>query len=590
MRLGLLFVLLALPAGAQSARSREFLRAHPWVADPELRLRQGDDAAWARPTLDDGEWQRIGARELPSNNGIYWVRARVSLAERQAGNPIDALAVAVVASYEIYWDGQLLGRSGVVGPDRISEVPGALDQVFHVPDALLTPGEHIVAFRMASFHTGFPGNTYALYFGLTTQRDYFTARSRAAAFAIIAVGGGFVLGVLLLLVGLLVQRRPAPILFGLLCLCASAVQALQAWRALFHYSYDWHFPRVAAQIASVAALGALLVAFVAVFFRVPRPWAWVGVGALATTAIGGWLINFSDANAILEILWWSALLLALGLAGWAWRRGERRAAFVVAGLLASCGILARSSVEFREESFLHGMGAALLGCIVALTLQLRADRQAARQAQLTAARLEIELLKKNIQPHFLLNTLTTLTEVIELQPKIAVQLIEALAAEFRLLARMAGERLVPMREELELCREHLRIMSLRREVRYVLRAEQVDEDALVPPALFLTLVENGLTHARPRVGDVEFVLRGAKEGDAERYVFHSPGGGPTGGANGKTPSPAREIATEGTGIRYVKARLEESFAGRWKFASGPAGTGWETAIEYRRTRLERGGA
>lgn len=211
------------------------------------------------------------------------------------------------------------------------------------------------------------------------------------------------------------------------------------------------------------------------------------------------------------------------------------------------------------------MGATLLGCIVGLTLQLRADRQSARQAQFTAARLEIELLKKNIQPHFLLNTLTTLTEVIELEPKTAVTLIEALAAEFRLLAHMAGRRLVPMRQELELCREHLRVMSLRRDVRYSLRTEQVDEEALVPPAVFLTLVENGLTHARARRG-VEFLLRSCRDGDTERHVFLAPRGAPAeaeGPANAPASVTAVDTAVEGTGSRYVKARIEESFAGRW---------------------------
>jgi len=38
-------------------------------------------------------------------------------------------------------------------------------------------------------------------------------------------------------------------------------------------------------------------------------------------------------------------------------------------------------------------------------------------------------------------------------------------------------------------------------------------------------------------------------------------------------------AKEGTGLRYIKARLEESFTGRWKYAGIPIPGGWETMIE-----------
>ena len=41
----------------------------------------------------------------------------------------------------------------------------------------------------------------------------------------------------------------------------------------------------------------------------------------------------------------------------------------------------------------------------------------------------------------------------------------------------------------------------------------------------------------------------------------------------------REARREGTGLRYVKARLEESFADRWTMTAGPVEGGWRTVIE-----------
>jgi hypothetical protein len=581
--LGLAFAIFVELAGAESAGPREFERTHPWGTALELRFQRGDDPAWSAADFDHTAWPRIGRRELPSNEGVYWLRAHVTVPERAPDGSVDAIAIAIVASYELYWDGQLIGRNGTVGTSPLTERPGKLDQIFPLPGALSRPGEHVLAMRISSYHSGFPGDTYGVLLGPTTQREYYTARSRGAAFATVAVGGGFVLGILMLLVGLLVHRRPAPVLLGLVCLAAALVQAIQAWRSLFHYDYPWHFPRLVALIASVGLLGMLLVAFVAVFFRLKRPWLWVAL--LAATAVPIVVTHFFETNPIIEGLWWSTLVEATALCAWAIWRGERKAGFILAGLIVSGTILASDPVAFREQSFLQGMGAPLLGGIIAMTLQLRADRKAARQAQLTAARLEIELLKKNIQPHFLLNTLTTITEVIEQEPKVAVTLIEALASEFRLMARMSSERLVPMRDELQLCAEHLRVMSLRQDVRYSLRTEGVHDDTRIPPALILTLIENGLTHARRPGHAVEFVLTGQTNGSKERLVFLAPWGREPGPGRSRPDARAetsKGAVAEGTGSRYVKARLEESFPGRWTFESSPVAEGWRTVIEISR--------
>ena len=210
--------------------------------------------------------------------------------------------------------------------------------------------------------------------------------------------------------------------------------------------------------------------------------------------------------------------------------------------------------------------------------QVRAEQQRARESALAAARLEIELLKTNIQPHVLMNTLTTIMEVIEQEPKAAVQLIEALAGEFRILARVSGAKLIPLGQELELCRAHIHIMGLRRGVECTLEVTDADETSPVPPALFHTLVEGGLSHQIPRDGKLTFTLQAAYLPGLARYTLTVHGGNP--------PAPATR--REGTGLRYVKARLEESFAGRWTLTAGPVAEGWQTVIEIKHPPGESG--
>ena len=71
-----------------------------------------------------------------------------------------------------------------------------------------------------------------------------------------------------------------------------------------------------------------------------------------------------------------------------------------------------------------------------------------------------------------------------------------LAEEFRSLTRLSTQKEVPLAEELALCRAHLRIMSVRTERAWSLETEGVDAGALVPPALFLTLIENDTPDSR----------------------------------------------------------------------------------------------
>jgi LytS/YehU family sensor histidine kinase len=240
-----------------------------------------------------------------------------------------------------------------------------------------------------------------------------------------------------------------------------------------------------------------------------------------------------------------------------------------AGVLATYALFELDPTHFANWHFLAAFLPLLTGFIAAIALSLRRERINARDTRLMTVRLEVELLKKSIQPHFLMNTLTALSQVVEEKPAKAVQLIEDLASEFRALARFSGERQVSIGEELTLCRTHLRVMSARTELAWSLEAEGIEASALVPPALFLTLIENGFSHQSPKRDATVFTLRSERAANAIRYVFVSPGA--------VTFETTRVLG--GTGLRYIRARLDESFHGSWKLSQGAVSGGWETVIE-----------
>lgn len=572
--------------GAEAAPKAERRWSHPskeyprsvrrWFADlppalqySELRFRDGDDARWAQPGWDDADWEIRGFWDLPARAGVQWVRFRVRMDEAGRVSLPAGIMISTVRAYEVFWDGVLLGASGVPGSDRAGERVGRVDEWFSIPAPLRGPGEHVVAMRSSSYRVGFPAKNSGFRLLVDEPARLQGMVLREAFVPTLASGALCMVALAALIMWLLAARRATLLLLGGVCLAGAAMQAAQAMRWFYHYPADWHYPVLAAMVALVGAQGVLTVAFVAVHFAVPHR-GWLLAGLVPGFALVSWL---SPPRLNLEGVWILAVGMTVSLACVAWaRRQRRRGAWpALAGLAASAVLLLLEAEDFRASFFLKFLP-ALVGLIAALAIQLHDERRQAREAQLAAARLETELLKKNLQPHFLLNTLAVLTEIVEQNPAAAVKLIDDLADGFRSLSRVSAEKLIPLGQELELCRAHLRVMSVRTAQPWHLATEGVDERAVVPPAVLLTLIENGFTHQRGVDGATTFRLRGERPHDGGmRYTFFSPGK--------VQAEPARP--TGGTGLRYVRARLEESFPGRWSLRSEAAAGGWQSVIELR---------
>src|SRR6478735_3161103 len=101
----------------------------------ELRLRVGDDPRWAAKDWNDSDWEKKQYGDgdrwtplLPRDAGPFWVRFTIapSEIERLPGAsrsffwpktspdlPIDSVFIAAVFTFELYWDGQFIGKNGV---------------------------------------------------------------------------------------------------------------------------------------------------------------------------------------------------------------------------------------------------------------------------------------------------------------------------------------------------------------------------------------------------------------------------------------------------------------------------------------------
>ena len=196
-----------------------------------------------------------------------------------------------------------------------------------------------------------------------------------------------------------------------------------------------------------------------------------------------------------------------------------------------------------------------------------------RDSQIRSQRLELELLKKTIQPHFVMNTLTAVRSWLIERPEKAVRLIDALADELRPVITNSNMKLIPLRDEINLCRSHLEVMGLRLDRQYELTVTGATGSETVPPLIFHTMLENAFTHGDPYLFTC-FSLVKETLPEKTRFVFavDSKEGTDNGGIH------------EGTGIRYIRTRLEESYPRRWDLACGQHGGEWRMIIEIQEAK------
>jgi hypothetical protein len=536
----------------------------PSLLHPELfKVRVGDDPGWSDPSLDDSSWQRLLLHQVPGSDRVTWLRTEIDLEPRHIPQqrPV-GLFFAALASHEIFWDGERVGQGGRVGRSRSEEIPGPIQARYFVPERLATPGRHVIAIRTSTFHRRF---TPVVGYWTLSVGEYDALNHPSSTLALVSLSGFLIVGAFALVMFALDRRDRPFLLIGLICAAAAGMLLAESWRNLFGYTYDRHLLRLGIIAALAWALDLLLLLFLTRRFPLRGGRAIVVAGTIGAT-LALIVVPVWDGKVLLGYVVVFPLVFAWTVA--ACRAGRQGAPLAAVGVGACLLALLLDPDGFQDRSVYFTLNLLCVCLLAAHALQVGRERRERQQALLRSARLEGELLRRSLQPHFLMNTLTALSEWIEQEPRVAVRMIGSLAEELRLLSRVSGETLITMHEELRLCQSHLAVMSRRRDREFRLRTEGVDPGAATPPAIFHTLVENAITHCAYPEAEVEFVLRASPVDGATRYVFEAPLSDAAGSGN----------AREGTGTHYIRARLQESFGDSWSFTAGPSAGVWRTTI------------
>lgn len=208
--------------------------------------------------------------------------------------------------------------------------------------------------------------------------------------------------------------------------------------------------------------------------------------------------------------------------------------------------------------------AAGTGIAIALYGRFR-DRElaAARlEAELTAARLDA--LRGHLQPHFLFNSLHSIASLARAGDTAGVVRLIAGFSELLRHLLAAGERHLPLDEEIALVERYLDIQRVRFQDRLRARVEIAPDvaRARVPLLIVQPLVENALRHGLgPQVAPGDVTIRASRENDSTRIDVEDTGGG--------LPPGWTLSSSGGTGLRNLESRLAAEFGARASLRVAP---------------------
>jgi len=218
----------------------------------------------------------------------------------------------------------------------------------------------------------------------------------------------------------------------------------------------------------------------------------------------------------------------------------------------------------------------------ALSIELKLEEQ---KRLVLEARLDA--LQRQINPHFLFNTLNSIASLVRFRPDLAREMIVKLANLLRALLKDHGTYVL-LREELSFTDDYLDIEVVRfgtEKLRVVKELEEKTLDMLVPSILLQPLIENSIKHGlEPRIQGGTITLRSRLQGESLVVEVEDDGVGIV----MKPPSGLRRDGA-GIGMKNVQERLEVLYGNRARFTvvSRP-GRGTLVSIEIPAEMAEMG--
>ncbi len=175
-------------------------------------------------------------------------------------------------------------------------------------------------------------------------------------------------------------------------------------------------------------------------------------------------------------------------------------------------------------------------------------------AQLFARDAELQVLRSQINPHFLFNSLNSISALTAIDPSGARAMVIALSDFFRKSVAITAHSQITLAQELELCEHYLAIEKNRfsDKLQTVLDIEPDSLNAKVPPMFLQPLVENAIKHGICNMLDGGTITIMTSLHETWLYVAIS----------NPVETQASLVSGTATGLRNLKERFENLYGER----------------------------
>lgn len=181
------------------------------------------------------------------------------------------------------------------------------------------------------------------------------------------------------------------------------------------------------------------------------------------------------------------------------------------------------------------------------------NRLIASQLQSKLSLAELNMLKIQIHPHFLFNTLNTISALVHKNPDDADKMISRLSDLLRTSLDYSGKHFVTLREEIEFLNLYLEIQKVRfkERLKVVINIDPASLNIEVPAIILQPIVENSIKHVLEKTKDgCEIKIRSSLSNNVLTLEVAD---------NGPGILETNDLNKDGVGLSNVKSRLSQIY-------------------------------
>lgn len=204
--------------------------------------------------------------------------------------------------------------------------------------------------------------------------------------------------------------------------------------------------------------------------------------------------------------------------------------------------------------------------------QIRNQEMEKKVLENNLIKLKLKTLENQLNPHFLFNTLNSISSLVKREPDTAQDMIADVSYLLRKFLEIDNENLISVQEELEILEHYVNILKQRfqEDFKIVQNVKESTHHLKIPRLLIQSIIENSIKHGfsqQNRKLLIDLTIK--KEGDQLIISVEN---------NGKKLPEHPVYSNSGIGIINMKERLQALYQDKYKFDITNSSLGVKTEI------------